>query len=101
MGGLVASVAFVLHSFSYGTDNTLKLLYFPPRSFLAVGLLLSATSMFAPVYYGLPVMTGLWMNDPIPVIGMVGTALIFDMGIYFVVVGAVLTILFTITQFSD
>lgn len=101
VGGLVASVAFVLHSFSYGTDNTLKLLLFPPRSFIAIGLLLSAASMFAPVFYGLPVMTGLWMNDPLPVVGMVGTALIFDMGIYFVVVGAVLTILFTITQFSD
>lgn len=101
VGGLVASVAFVLHSFSYGTDHTLKLLLFPPRSFIAIGLLFSAASMFAPVFYGLPVMTGLWMNDPLPVIGMVGTALIFDMGIYFVVVGAVLTILFTITQYSD
>src|SRR5690554_4069155 len=101
VGGLVASVAFVLHSFSYGTERTLALLIYPPKTFIPIGLLLSALSMFAPMFYGLPAMTGLWMNEPLPVIGMVGTALIFDLGIYFVVVGAVLTILFTITQYSD
>lgn len=101
VGGLVASVAFVLHSFSYGTDRTLTLLMVQPKAFIPFGLLLSALSMISPIFFGLPVMTGLWLDDPVPVIGTVGTALLFDLGIYFVVVGAVLTILFTIIQFSD
>lgn len=101
VGGLVAAIAFVLHSFSYGTESTLKLLNYHPRMFVPFGLLLSAISMFAPVFVGLPVMTGLWWENPIPVIGMVGSALFFDLGVYIVVIGVVLTILFTISQYSD
>jgi multicomponent Na+:H+ antiporter subunit B len=57
--------------------------------------------MFAPAFLGQPVMTGLWMDEPIPVIGLIGSALFFDLGVYFVVIGVVLNILFTIAQFSD
>jgi len=32
---------------------------------------------------------------------MVGSALFFDLGVYLVVVGVVLTILFTISQYSE
>ncbi|MOA62929.1 putative monovalent cation/H+ antiporter subunit B [compost metagenome] len=53
--------------------------------------------MFAPVLFGLPVMTGLWIEQPIPVIGMIGSALFFDLGVYLLVIGVVLTILFTIS----
>jgi multicomponent Na+:H+ antiporter subunit B len=47
---------------------------------------------------GQPFMTGLWAADPLPVIGLVGTALFFDTGVYLVVVGVTLTILFTISE---
>lgn len=101
VGGLIASIAFVLHSFTHGTESTLKLLRYHPGSFIPFGLALSCISMFAPVLAGLPVMTGLWFDQPIPVIGMVGSALFFDLGVYLVVIGVVLTILFTISQYSE
>jgi multicomponent Na+:H+ antiporter subunit B len=97
VGGLVASIAFVLHSFAYGTDSTLKILRYKPLSLIPVGLIIATTSMFLPVFLGLPVMTGLWIEEPIPVIGMIGSALLFDLGVYLVVIGVVLTILFTIS----
>lgn len=97
VGGLVASIAFVLHSFAYGTDNTLKILRYKPLTLIPIGLAISTLSMFLPVLFGLPVMTGLWFEQPIPVIGMIGTALFFDLGVYLVVIGVVLTILFTIS----
>lgn len=96
-GGLVASIAFVLHSIAYGTHNTLKLLHFNPMSFITAGLSLSTLSMFLPVFFGYPVMTGLWWDQSLPVIGAVGTSLFFDTGVYLVVIGVVLTILFTIS----
>jgi multicomponent Na+:H+ antiporter subunit B len=101
VGGLVASIAFVLHSFAHGTDETMKILRYKPLSLLPIGLGISAFSMFMPALFGLPVMTGLWLEHPIPVIGMIGTALLFDLGIYLVVIGVVLTILFTISLSSD
>lgn len=97
VGGLVASIAFVLHSFAYGTDNTMKILRYKPLTLIPIGLGISTLSMFLPVFFGFPVMTGLWFNEPIPVIGMIGSALFFDLGVYLVVIGVVLTILFTIS----
>jgi len=66
-----------------------------------LGLGLAALSMFAPMLGGMPVMTGLWFDEPFPVIGMIGSALFFDVGVYLVVIGVVLTILFTIAQYSE
>jgi len=97
VGGLVASIAFVLHSFAHGTDNTMKILRYKPLTLIPIGLIVSTASMFLPVLFGMPVMTGLWLNEPIPVIGMIGSSLLFDVGIYLVVIGVVLTILFTIS----
>ncbi|MBG6236164.1 multicomponent Na+:H+ antiporter subunit B [Pedobacter sp. CAN_A7] len=98
VGGLVASIAFVLHSFAYGTDNTLKILRYKPLTLIPIGLGLATLTMFLPVLFGYPVMTGLWFDEPIPVIGMIGSALFFDIGVYLVVIGVVLTILFTISS---
>lgn len=98
VGGLVAAIAFILHSFAYGTDATMKLLRRKPLSLIPIGLSLSILSMFLPVLFGVPVMTGMWFENPLPVIGTIGTALLFDIGVYLVVIGVVLTILFTISQ---
>jgi multicomponent Na+:H+ antiporter subunit B len=97
VGGLVAAIAFVLHSFAFGTAETTKMLKYKPSSIIPIGLIISAISMFLPVFFGLPVMTGLWFEEPIPVVGLVGSALLFDIGVYLVVIGVVLTILFTIS----
>ncbi len=101
VGGLIASIAFVLHSFTHGNEATLKLLRTHPNTFIPFGLGLAALSMFAPMLGGEPVMTGLWFDEPFPVIGMIGSALFFDLGVYLVVIGVVLTILFTIAQYSE
>lgn len=97
VGGLVASIAFVLHSFANGTTETMKLLKRKPLSLIPIGLAISSLSMVAPLTFDLPPMTGLWFEEPIPVIGMIGSSLFFDLGVYLVVIGVVLTILFTIS----
>lgn len=97
VGGLVASIAFVLHSFANGTENTLKLLKYSPLQIIPIGLGIAAVSMILPLLFGYPAMTGLWIEEPLPVVGMIGTSLFFDIGVYIVVIGAVLTILFTIS----
>lgn len=101
VGGLVASIAFVLHSFANGTEATMKILRRKPLSLIPIGLGISAVSVILPTFFGLPPMTGLWWEEKIPVIGMVGSALFFDLGVYLVVIGVVLTILFTISLTKD
>lgn len=96
VGGLIASIAFVLHSFAHTTKETLALFRFSPKTLIPIGLSVSLLSALLPVLTGSPFFTGLWLDDPLAVIGSVGTALVFDVGVYIVVVGVTLTILFTI-----
>lgn len=98
VGGLIASIAFVLHSFAYSTKQTLSLFRFSPMALIPAGLTLSILSGLLPVLLGQPFMTGVWFADSVAVIGSVGTALFFDIGVYLVVIGVVLTILFTIAE---
>lgn len=98
VGGLIASIAFVLHSFAHTTKETLSLFRFSPKTLIPIGLSLSLVSGLIPIFSGRAFMTGLWLDEPIAVIGSVGTALFFDIGVYLVVVGVALTILFTIKE---
>ncbi len=98
VGGLIAAIAFILHSLANGLDKTKELLKFPPFYLIPLGLGIALISGVAPLFIGEPFMTGLWLEQPIPILGYVGTALFFDIGVYLVVIGVTLTILFTIYE---
>lgn len=98
VGGLIASIAFVLHAFAHGLRTTQKFLVYHPGILIPMGLGLSLLSGFVPLFLGKPFMKGVWLAKPIPVIGSVGTPLLFDLGVYLVVIGVTLTILFTISE---
>jgi multicomponent Na+:H+ antiporter subunit B len=99
IGGLVASIAFVLHAFANGLKNTRNILRIHPGFLIPFGLAIAFISGLAPMIWSdLPFMTGLWMEDPLPVIGLIGSALFFDTGVYLVVIGVSLTIIFTISE---
>lgn len=98
VGGLIASIAFVIHLFANGLNKTRNIIRVDPKFFITIGLLLAFISGAAPLLVSQPFMTGLWLEDPIPVIGLVGSALFFDTGVYLVVIGVTLTIIFSITE---
>jgi multicomponent Na+:H+ antiporter subunit B len=98
IGGLVASIAFVLHAFANGLNSTREYLRFHPGVAIPIGLAISVLSGIAPMLKGLPYMEALWFPDPVVVIGMVGSPLFFDIGVFIVVIGVTLTILFTISE---
>jgi multicomponent Na+:H+ antiporter subunit B len=101
VGGLIASVAFVLHAFANGLDKTKEFLKYHPGVLIPIGLAISLLSGFAPMLVNEPFMKGLWLEKPIPVLGLVGSALFFDIGVFFVVIGVTLTILFTISETAN
>lgn len=99
VGGLIAAVAFILHAFANGLPETKKLLRIHPGFLIPIGLTIAILSALAPILLtGDPLMTGLWQEQDVPVLGKIGSALFFDMGVYFVVVGVCLTIIFTISE---
>ena len=98
VGGLIASIAFVLHSFAYNTRRTVALFKYNPMYLIPTGLMMYIFSVLLQTLIGDPFMTGVWFAESVVVIGAFGTALIFDLGVYLVVIGVVLTILFTISE---
>jgi len=98
VGGLIASIAFVIHSFANGLEKTRKIIKFHPGFLMPVGLTLALLAGASPWIFGMPFMTGLWMDEPLAVIGLVGSALFFDTGVFLVVIGVTLTIIFTISE---
>jgi len=99
VGGLIASIAFILHSFANGLVKTKELLIVHPGFLLPVGLAIAFLAGLAPVVlFDMPFMTGLWSTDTVAILGSVGSALFFDIGVYLVVNGVTLTIIFTISE---
>jgi multicomponent Na+:H+ antiporter subunit B len=98
VGGLIAAMAYLLHAFANGLSDTRSLLKYHPGFLMPLGLALAFVSGLAPLFVDLPFMTGLWYPGEIPVLGHIGSALFFDIGVYLVVVGSTLTIIFTIAD---
>lgn len=95
IGGLVASATFVLHSFAFGAAQTRKLLRVSPLFLIGAGLLTALASGVAAMLGGRPFMTGIW--GTIAEL-YVGTPFIFDVGVYLVVIGAILTIILSLAE---
>jgi len=100
-GGLVAASAFVLHAFANGFASARRLLVFYPRVIMGFGLVLAVVSGLAGNLAGLPFLTGLWAKTSIPVIGKLGTPLLFDTGVYFAVLGVTTLIVFSLGEDSE
>ena len=98
VGGLVAATAFALVLLSEGLGEARRLLRVDPLALVAAGLLVALASGGAPLLRGEPYMAGLWLKVPLPVVGKVGSPVIFDVGVYLVVLGIVLAILFALAE---
>lgn len=94
VAGLVVSAAFALHAMAYGVDAARRALLVAPSRLFGVGLLVALVSGLIAVFTGRPFLTALWIIDPIAV----GTPLLFDMGVFLVVTGVVLTMIFTLAE---
>jgi len=94
IGGLIAASAFAIYGISNGVENVRRALYFRPLAISATGVLLAAVSGLPALFQAKPYLTGLWW---FPTLGeevklALSTPLIFDVGVWLGVVGAVLAI---------
>lgn len=87
IGGLIAAAAFALHGMAFGPHATRRTLRFPPLALAASGLMLSILSGLLALPLGLPFLTGLW-----PAGVPVSSPMLFDFGVYLVVLGSVTAI---------
>ncbi len=98
VGGLVASSAYALHMIAFGVESARRILKIAPRKLIILGLSIALGSAAVSWFSGFPFMTGLWLPYTLPIIGKAGTPFLFDIGVYFVVIGVTLMIFFTVAE---
>lgn len=98
VGGLVAASAFTLYAIANGVEVAKEKLRLQPRSIILIGVSVMVGSGLVSLILGEPLLTGFWFETPVPVIGKIGTPLIFDVGVYLLVTGIALSVIFTLAE---
>ncbi len=98
IGGLIASVAFSLLLIALGMERTKSLFPFDARSLIGIGLLIALASSLWSVISGEGFFKGEWFDLPLGVHLSLGTPIFFDLGVYLVVLGVLMTILFSLLE---
>lgn len=98
VGGLVAAAAFALYAIALDVEAARGVLKVDPRILIGVGVLTAASSGILSLLAGKPFLTALWFKQPLPVLGKVGTPLFFDIGVYLLVLGVTLMIIFSLVE---
>jgi multicomponent Na+:H+ antiporter subunit A len=94
VAGLLAGSAISLRYLAGGIDEVRALSRFAPWTVLGSGLVVSGATALAPVLLGKPVLDVAHRVVDVPVVGHVSlsSALVFDVGVFLVVVGMVLMV---------
>jgi multicomponent Na+:H+ antiporter subunit B len=98
IAGLVASIPYMVHAMAFGFSQTRKIYRIKPMFMAGIGLLIAATSALLGTFVGEPIMTAIWMETTLPILGKLGSPIFFDLGVFFVVMGVVLKISFLLTE---
>lgn len=99
VGGLIAAAAFGLYLLAFDVHETRRLLRIDPRSLVGLGLLVVLFSGLPGMVGENPFLTALWGRFEGAGIHLeIGTPLLFDAGIYLVVLGAALTMFLALAE---
>ena len=104
IGGLLAATAFVLIGLGETMARARQRLRVDPVVFLGVGLGLALLSGLPGLFEASAFLTGQWLPGlTLPLLGTLylGTPLLFDVGVYFTVIGFVLHAVFSLAKLSD
>ncbi|GAB1442898.1 Na+/H+ antiporter subunit B [Ignavibacteriales bacterium] len=98
VGGLVAAAAVILYTLANGVEMAEEMLHVSPQMLMATGLLMALLAGITGWVAGKEFMTGIWLDVSIPVMGKFGTPVLFDIGVYLLVTGMVVKVIFTLAD---
>ncbi len=100
IGGLIAASAMALFGISSGVRAVRRALYFQPISLAGFGVFLAACSGIPSYLNQVPFLSGIWWKVPLGNGDYfdLSTPMIFDIGVWFVVVGAITAIMLTLEE---
>jgi len=90
IGGLIAASALAIYGIAHGVAAVRRAIRFHPMAIAGFGLFIATLSGFISLFAGVPFMTGLWIYPSLFGVEVpLATVVSFDIGVYFVVVGAI------------
>ncbi len=93
IGGLIAASALAIYGIAFGVDAVRRAIRFHPLAIAGFGLLLSCLAGLISIFFAVPFMTGLWVYPVLAGVEVpLSSVMLFDLGVYFVVLGAVASI---------
>lgn len=101
VGGLVAASSFVLIALAEGTDAARRTMRVDSMPLVAIGLLIALVAGLVGLVSEGGFLTGVWGSSRWPVVGKPGTPILFEVGVYMVVVGTVTGVLFPLMGEED
>jgi multicomponent Na+:H+ antiporter subunit A len=96
VGGLVAAAAFALYGLAHGMEGARRALLINPLTLLGGGLLIALVSGLPAVLRDQPFLSAQWALGAVPA----GTPMAFDIGVFLVVWGVVLMMIFSLAEES-
>ncbi|MEZ4606643.1 MAG: Na+/H+ antiporter subunit B [Deinococcales bacterium] len=99
IGGLVGASASALYTIAYGVSEAKRALRIQPKAMIGLGLSSAVLSGLIALFSGHPFLTGEWLK--LHIFGelvKLGTPMLFDLGVYLVVVGVVLMVIFALEE---
>lgn len=102
IGGLIAASAIAIYGIAAGVDEVRRAIRFDPVNIAGFGVILAAFNGLLSLAYGVPFMTGLWAYVEIGGTEIaLSTPMFFDIGVYFVVVGAISAVALALEEEDD
>lgn len=100
IGGLLGATAFALFALAYDVPTARRLLRIDPHQLVGIGLIAAVMAGVIGMAAGDPFLTSKWATIWVPTLGVLtlSTPLLFDIGVYMVVVGVVLMIVFALVE---
>ena len=102
IGGLVAVSALAIFGIANGVAAVRKALWFHPMAISAFGLAMAAIAGLLSVFSAVPFMTGLWVYPSVLGVEIpLSSVMLFDTGVYLVVVGSITSIALALETEDD
>ena len=95
-GGLLAAIAVALYIFAWNASDAKRAIPIDPHFVIGLGLLIAIVSGLVGVIAGDAFLTGEW--TVIAGETAIGTPLLFDVGVYLVVFGSCVMMLYSLTE---
>ncbi len=100
IGGLLVGLSVIFSSLAYDAQRARNSLKIQPEGYIALGLLTIFLSILPGVFLKQYFMAGVWTSIHIPFLGVIklGTPFLFDIGVFFAVIGVTLMSFFTFSN---